>query len=243
MYSFSLFPNITKPTRVTSHSATLIDNIFCNDICNENVFNGILCTDITDHYPVFHIDYSCVIADKPRVIKKRIFSEINIQNFSATLENHDWSDVLSSDDPQAAYTHFHNIYTGIYNDCFPLRVFKDGYKNRKDWLTVGLKKSIKIKNKMYKRQKRSQNPEHETQYKSYKNKLNRLLNKAERDHYQNLLQNNQNNMKKSWRILKEVINKKKNVSSCSRFYVNNSISTDKNVIADALNSFFCGYWT
>ena len=32
MYSHALFPSITKPTRVTINSATLIDNIFCNDI-------------------------------------------------------------------------------------------------------------------------------------------------------------------------------------------------------------------
>ena len=70
MYSFSLFPSITKPTRVTSSSATLIDNIFYNDVSNANVFTGILYTDITDHYPVFYIDHSAAIMEKPRIIKK-----------------------------------------------------------------------------------------------------------------------------------------------------------------------------
>lgn len=32
MYSLSLFLKITRPRRVTSHCATLIDNIFNNDI-------------------------------------------------------------------------------------------------------------------------------------------------------------------------------------------------------------------
>ena len=31
VYSYNLFPLITKPTRVTENSATLIDNIFTND--------------------------------------------------------------------------------------------------------------------------------------------------------------------------------------------------------------------
>ena len=36
VYSHSLLPNITKPTRVTKRSATLIDNIFSNDIPSSN---------------------------------------------------------------------------------------------------------------------------------------------------------------------------------------------------------------
>ena len=238
MYSYSMFPCITKPTRVTSRSATLIDNVFQNDVLNDNTLSGILYTDITDHFPVFYIDYSCVIPNKPRLIKKRIFSQTNIEAFSRSLEGHDWSDVMNCGDPQAAYTTFHNSFTEIYNQCFPIRTFKHGYKNRKPWLTNGLKTSIKIKNRMYKRHRKTKNPEHEKAYKTYKNKLNRILTKAERDHYQSLLQQNQNNMKKSWRILKEVINKKKNTSSCSRFIVNNSITTDKKAIADSFNSFF-----
>ena len=58
MYSDSLFPTITKPTRVTSHSANLIDNIFCNNILNAQALSGILYTDISDHYPIFYIDHS-----------------------------------------------------------------------------------------------------------------------------------------------------------------------------------------
>ena len=58
MYSVSLFPTITMPTRVTSNTATLIDNIFCNNIMKEEAISGILYTDISDHYPVFYIDHS-----------------------------------------------------------------------------------------------------------------------------------------------------------------------------------------
>ena len=42
MYSNSFFPVITKPTRVTSSSATLIDNLFTNAIANAQSFTGIL---------------------------------------------------------------------------------------------------------------------------------------------------------------------------------------------------------
>ena len=48
MYSKLLLPNISSPTKITSTSATLIDNIFTNDY--ENTFtSGNLVTTFSDH--------------------------------------------------------------------------------------------------------------------------------------------------------------------------------------------------
>ena len=56
MFSNSFIPLIYKPTRVTLKTATIIDNIFTNAYENENKYmTGILTTDISDHYPIFHI--------------------------------------------------------------------------------------------------------------------------------------------------------------------------------------------
>ena len=55
LYSNNAFPLITKPTRVTQNTATLIDHILTNnfDIMGYHK-QGILCTDISDHYAVAH---------------------------------------------------------------------------------------------------------------------------------------------------------------------------------------------
>ena len=52
MYSFGLYPLITKPSRITDITATLIDNIFTNEL-QFQVNSGLLITDISDHIPVF----------------------------------------------------------------------------------------------------------------------------------------------------------------------------------------------
>lgn len=46
IYSYYSKPLITKPTRITSNSATLIDNLFTNDFDNI-VLSGILYFDIS----------------------------------------------------------------------------------------------------------------------------------------------------------------------------------------------------
>ena len=56
MFTSSFIPLILRPTRITQHTATLIDNIFTNDIENiEDSTNRILFCDISDHLPIVHV--------------------------------------------------------------------------------------------------------------------------------------------------------------------------------------------
>ena len=48
-------PTITRPTRITSESATLIDNIYVSGNKLDNLLSGILVADISDHFPIFLI--------------------------------------------------------------------------------------------------------------------------------------------------------------------------------------------
>ena len=122
MYSHSVFPYITKPSRVTTHSATLIDNIFASNIGdNAKTLSGLLYTDITDHFPVFYIDYSSAIQNEAQFVRRRVFSSQNISKFSTALETVDWSAVSASNDPQEAYTLFHTQFVSAYNEGFPLK--------------------------------------------------------------------------------------------------------------------------
>ena len=52
MHSFGLYPLIRRPSRITTTSATLIHNIFTNELEN-NVGSGLLLNDTTDHLPIF----------------------------------------------------------------------------------------------------------------------------------------------------------------------------------------------
>ena len=55
MYSNSLVPLICKPTRETETTATLIDVFTNNNNVNDQFLQGILTTDISDHYIIFHV--------------------------------------------------------------------------------------------------------------------------------------------------------------------------------------------
>ena len=58
LYANNILPIITKPTRLTDHTATLIDHIYTN--CLQNFTAEILTVDITDHLPIF-----CLVRTQP----------------------------------------------------------------------------------------------------------------------------------------------------------------------------------
>ena len=109
------------------------------------ILTGILYTDVSDHFPIFYIDYSKQSNATTKFVKRRIYSQANMTFFSNKIRDHDWSTVLSECDPQSAYTHFFKDYCMMYNESFPMKTIKQGYKTRKPWLTEGIKESIKKK--------------------------------------------------------------------------------------------------
>ena len=75
-------------------------------------------------------------------------------------------------------------------------------------------------------------------YKTYKNKLTNLLRKVEKEYYQNQINLNKSNLKKSWKIIKEVINKNKKKSIQTEFRIGDRLVTDPAAIVNHFNSFF-----
>ena len=52
IFSAGLVPTITRPTRITSESNTLIDNIYISGNRLDTLQSGILIADISDHFPI-----------------------------------------------------------------------------------------------------------------------------------------------------------------------------------------------
>ena len=187
MYAHSYIPLITKATRVTKSSATLIDNIFTNNIGSDNM-NDILVTDISDHFPIYTITKHVTQKSKPQTKVIRVFSETNIRKFKEKLQNTDWVPVLTTRDPQCGYDLFQKILQSTYDEIFPEKEIRLNYKNRLHWLSPALLliNSIKIKNKLYMIYKKRPIPENENKYKRYKHILNKATKVAEQDYYEDI---------------------------------------------------------
>ena len=187
LFSHMLFSLITKPTRITANSATLIDNIFTNhltaDICNRIIIN-----DISDHLPIFaHVfDRNFKVNDTSTKILKREINKTTLAHFLESLSETNWSSYFINNDPNGSYDSFVTEFSWLYDICFPLKILNLKRKRpNAPWLTNGLLKSIMKKNQLYKKLIQKPTQLRERQYKIYRNKLNHLIRNAKRLYYEN----------------------------------------------------------
>ena len=103
----------------------------------------------------------------------------------------------------------------------------------KPWITIGLKKSIRVKNSLF----QSGNF---AQYKLYRNKISALTRASKKNYYHAFFADNLNNMKNTWNGINSLINGKKKksraISSLKR--LNNGITTDPLEISKFFNNYF-----
>ena len=137
------------------------------------------------------------------------------------------------------YSLFHDQTVKIFNNCFPKVTSKICYKNRLPWLSSGLKISIKHKHRLHIAYLKNPTPHKKNEYVKFKNKVNHLLKIAERHHYQNEIKLYQNNMRKSWATIKNIINRnKKSKQKSLKLTINGNDCEDPLLIAEAFNKFF-----
>ena len=212
MFSLGFFPVINKPTRITTSSATLIDNIWSNDISNVSKYSaGLIIDDVSDHLPIFYAHHSLKLneGEVPTETKYvRQESENNLNKMFQSLQNINWSSsVLNQNNVNGAYNNFMSIYNNAHDECCPLKKVSQS-KNKKEhkvWMTKGLKNACKKKNALYKSFLQKRNQSSEVKYKKYKNKLQTILRQAEKMFYNDLLHTHKNDMKGTWNIINTVL--------------------------------------
>jgi Endonuclease-reverse transcriptase len=127
----SLFPCIHSPTRITTGSSTLLDNIFSNNL-NQEFKSAIIYSDISDHFPVaihLPLEISPINKGKNSQIKYRVYHQNALDAFTSQLNIIDWNPVYKilhdEDDPNKAYNTFFELYKLTFDENFPLRAKKN----------------------------------------------------------------------------------------------------------------------
>ena len=84
--------------------------------------------------------------------------------------------------------------------------------------------------------------ENESKYKSYRNKLTNIIRLSEKQHYSKLLEQHRKNIKETWKILNEIMNRNKQ-KTCGKteYFINDKNKKISNPleIANGFNNFFC----
>ena len=108
-FSYNFIPIINKPTRVTSHNATIIDHILANSF-DSKVDTGILKVDISDHFPVFFTSKSMNVktSQEQVFVTKRDINPFTFSLLKEKLLKVDWGLLHPIKDLNEAYKTFLN---------------------------------------------------------------------------------------------------------------------------------------
>jgi hypothetical protein len=118
---------MTKPTHITAHTTTLIDNIFTNIIQQiDTSINGIIIGDISDHLPVVHrctmnTTYNTNTDKNSGSYYKIMINNKNISLFTESLKELTWDSVTTESDPIQCFKKFSEIFSENYESNFPLK--------------------------------------------------------------------------------------------------------------------------
>ena len=122
-YCKNVFPLITKATRVTSTTATLIDHILANNFVDDMMhIHGIsYYISISDHNANFHVAWNAKTehAKTDMPVLERNMGQTNITKFISEMNMVDWQFVLTETDTQSAYNKFHEVISTKYHACVP----------------------------------------------------------------------------------------------------------------------------
>ena len=111
------------------------------------------------------------------------------------------------------------------------------HKAYKPWITSGLKKSMKVRDKLYKKWLIARNYVFLNKYKLYRNKI-AIINKTYRDCFYNDILIKSDNTKKMWDNINLLINKKRPSSHIEKLQVDNKRYEQPLTISNCLNDFF-----
>lgn len=209
MLQYKFCQYIKQPTHITPTSSTCLDLIFTNMDKNK-FYTSVEELGFSYHLgTVIHLTlpHSKNITWR---IKKRFFNEKNIDKFKTELQNINWQTLITPiNSINDNYKLFNNTLQQILNKCIPKRDFKIKNKNKKPWLTVGIKRSCHHKRMLKIINNKIKNDILKNHYKKYSKTLKQTITISKKLNYKNRMTKSNNKMKTAWNIINERTNKSK----------------------------------
>lgn len=227
MAMYGLVPGVNLPTRVN----TCIDHIMVKSCHPWKTI--VFEQQLTDHSPIL------LYINKTGISRKNIaHSKLSIKyhDLLDQLSKETWTDLYSMNDVNTAVELFVNrLCLYISKNTKTTRVPKNK-RPLKPWITFGVVRSIRKRDKLYKEMKRDpENISIRKKYIDYRNVCNKIIKTLKRQYYQSRLDMHSRNIKEIWKTIKEACNFNQNKISAFDLLSNQPNPIDS---LNQVNNFF-----
>ena len=206
-----LIPTITKPTRITKNTATLIDNIIIGRNYQLEYTSMVLLTDLSDHCPTMlempNID---IYKKEPKKIHTRRLNPLNITKINERLHGIDREALLDTHDTEMSYNIYQKSISSILDEISLVKEFTINSNKalKEKWMTPGLMKcTMKQKNLCKRTLKKSSNDMDHEKYREYRNSLKQVLRRVKEQYYREKCVEYKRNTSKLWKMVNTIISK------------------------------------
>ena len=199
----NLLPTITKPTRISKTSATLIDNILISKKLQPNYESLIIVDDLSDQLPCLVKLKNFKPTGNKNFILKRVINNKVVKKINEDLSKIDWNIKMKDKPASDSFHAFHSDLLISLNKHTPeklIRVKEKGVKN--PWMSKGLKNSVTKSKKLYERA--LIDPAVWPKYKEFMTILRKCKRKLKLNYYQNKCNEFRKNGKKMWTLINKI---------------------------------------
>ena len=257
MSKYGFFQLVARPTRVTSHSRTLIDHVYSNDV-QHTLSCNVLTVDISDHFATLTTislgDFSYSPAnDRSKTERSqkrdtRAFNAANNLKFYELIDAENWEQITSNMDANEQYDKFNEIYNKHYNTAYPIKSKHvrrmNERKNPKPFILPWLEDACARKNLMYFESTVCPTQKNVATYKKLKKFCEKHINLARDKYHKKYFEEYQYNSKKQWEMINKLLGRKGKQNSKFKLRRDdgNLINSNRDV-AEHFNAYFANIAT
>jgi Reverse transcriptase (RNA-dependent DNA polymerase) len=139
-----------------------------------------------------------------------------------------------------AYDLFLLMYKNAYDKSFPLVTRKNKGKSsyKQPWMTRGLLKSSRKKSLLYLKYLKNPNPDSKSKFIAYRNKFKTIRIKAEKNYYAAEFCKYENDLKKTWSLIRSIVKRGEQESKIESLNVNGEKIETGEIMANKFNNYF-----
>lgn len=227
------------------HSPTRNNNILDLVLTtNEDLVENLIVNDEFSNSDHRAITFNLSFTSKKYNISNEKIPDFRIANFHKLREilaNTDWNQLCNTDDINAEWKFFTEMYAKAVHECIPLRKRRKEHKRKPSWWTNEIANCLRDKKNAHIRLKTSNNDEERAKFNDLRRKTKRLINQSKRSVELHIANQSKQNPKEFYRYIRE----KRVVTSTigPLTDANGEFTRDEHQMSNILNTFFASVFT
>lgn len=206
--TFAFEQLITDPTRITEHSATLLDPFICGAATSTHVKScRVLSSYCSDHCPIL---CTLGLGKIPVTSYKRrvwLFNNADWNRYLDKLNEIDWESILNGNDINTIIEKVTAAIISCAESAIPSKVVRTSNRD-KYWITPYIKSQIHLRDKLFRKSRQTKHPDELKSFRSQRNLVVKLIREAKNNYQQNLVNKMRDckfSDKQWWKLMKTVI--------------------------------------